>query len=200
VVPFPVIGFLLSGFHFDGAGAHVKQQVQIAIEKFHSKEVNFCVLLTPSILSLLGLAVSEEDQAIGLSGAEVKGDRAHSFGVPLGQADVSLWGLKVDGVQCGHILTLEYNFTIDFHFCVPNPCQTRQLQTDVIILINNLSKVKHTCHMNQSCKQYPSITHWAPRTNIQEEASGHNSLKHEKHETQPSKPIQRDIWSTPILQ
>ena len=86
--------------------------------------------------------MSEEDQAVGLSGAKVKGDRAHAFGIPLGQADVSLWGLKVDGVQCSHILTLEYYLTIDLHLGVPNPGQARQLQTDVIILINNLSKVK----------------------------------------------------------
>lgn len=96
--------------------------------------------------------MSEEDQAIGLSGAEVKGDGAHAFGVPFGQADVSLRGLKVDGVQCSHILTLEYNFPVDFHLGVPNPGQARQLQTDVIILINDLSKA-NKCHMNQSCKE-----------------------------------------------
>uniref|UniRef100_A0ABI7YBF7 Uncharacterized protein n=1 Tax=Felis catus TaxID=9685 RepID=A0ABI7YBF7_FELCA len=122
--------------------AHVKQQVEVAIEEFHSKEVHLGVLLAPSILPLLGFAVSEEDQAVGLGGAEVKGDGTHAFGVPLGQTDVRLWGLEVDGVQCGHILTLEYNLPIDLHLGVPNPGQARQLQTDVIILINNLSKAK----------------------------------------------------------
>uniref|UniRef100_A0A8C8YSF4 Uncharacterized protein n=1 Tax=Prolemur simus TaxID=1328070 RepID=A0A8C8YSF4_PROSS len=187
VVPFPIIGFLLSGLHFDGARAHVKQQVQVAIQELHGKEVYFCVLLAPRILPLLGFSMSKEDQAIGLSGAEVEGDGAHTFSVPLGQADVSLRGLKVDGVQRSHILTLEHNFAIDFHLGVPNPGQARQLQTDVIILINNLSKAKQKCHMNQSCKSYPSITHWAPGKVIREEASGHNSLKqHEKHDTQDS--------------
>lgn len=142
MVPFPIVGFLLSGFHFDGARAHVKQQVQVAVKEFHGKEVHLGVLLAPSILPLLGLAMSEEDETVGLGGTEVKGDGTHAFGVPLGQADISLWGLKVDGVQCGHILTLEYNFAIDFHLGIPNPGQARQLQTDVIILINNLSKAK----------------------------------------------------------
>uniref|UniRef100_A0A8C6IKB8 Uncharacterized protein n=1 Tax=Mus spicilegus TaxID=10103 RepID=A0A8C6IKB8_MUSSI len=127
MVPFPIIGFLLSGLHFDGARAHVKQQIQVAIKKFHSKEVNFCVLLAPDIFPFLRLPVSEENQAVGLSGAKVKGNGAHTFGVPLGQADVSLWGLKVDGIQCGHVLTLEHNFTIDFHLGVSNPGQARQL-------------------------------------------------------------------------
>uniref|UniRef100_A0A2K6JWX0 Uncharacterized protein n=2 Tax=Rhinopithecus TaxID=542827 RepID=A0A2K6JWX0_RHIBE len=180
MVPFPIIGFLLSGFHFDGARAHVKQQVQVAIKELHGKEVYFCVLLAPSILPLLGLSMSEEDQAIGLSGTEVKGDGAHTLSVPLRQTDVSLWGLEVDGVQCGHILTLKHNFAIDFHLGIPNSGQARQLQTDVIILINNLSKAKQKCHVNQSCKQYLSITHWAPGKMTQEEASGHSSKQHEK--------------------
>lgn len=146
MVPFSIVGFLLSGFHFDGARAHVKQQVQVAIKEFHGKEVHFGVLLAPSILPLLGLAMGEEDQAIGLSGAEVKGDGTHAFGVPFGQADISLWGLKVDGVQRGHVLALENNFTIDFHLGIPDPGQARQLQTNVIILINNLSKAKQVPH------------------------------------------------------
>lgn len=142
MVPFPIVGFLLSSFHFNGARAHVQQQVQIAIKEFHSKEVHLGVLLTPHILPLLGLAMREEDQAIWLGGTEIKGDRTHAFGVPFRQTYISLWGLEVDGVQCGYILTLEYDFTIDFHLGIPNPGQARQLQTDVIILINNLSKAK----------------------------------------------------------
>lgn len=142
MVPFPIIGLLLSGFYFNGAWAHVQQQVQIAIKEFHSKEVHLGVLLAPNILPLLGFAMSEEDQAIWLGGTEVEGDGTHAFGVPFGQTYVSLWGLEVDRVQCGHILTLEYNFPVDFHLGIPNPGQTRQLQTDVIILVNNLSKAK----------------------------------------------------------
>lgn len=158
MVPFPIVGFLLSGFHFDGARAHVKQQVQVAIQEFHGKEVHFGVLLAPNILPLLGLAMSEEDQAVGLGGAEVKGDGTHAFGIPLGQAYISLGGLKVDGVQRGHILTLEYNFPIDFHLGIPNPGQARQLQTDVIIFINNLSKAKRVPYESILQTNHPSLT------------------------------------------
>lgn len=67
--------------------------------------------------------MGEQNQAVGLGCAEVKGDGAHSLGVPLGQADVGLGGLKGDGVQSGHVLALVGHFTLNLHLWVHNPSQ-----------------------------------------------------------------------------
>uniref|UniRef100_A0A667X6P3 Uncharacterized protein n=1 Tax=Myripristis murdjan TaxID=586833 RepID=A0A667X6P3_9TELE len=70
--------------------AHVQEQVQAAIKQLHRKEIH----LAKGFLTLLGLAMGEEDETIGLCGAEVEGDGSHPLGVPFGEADVGLWGLK----------------------------------------------------------------------------------------------------------
>uniref|UniRef100_A0A3B5QVS1 Uncharacterized protein n=1 Tax=Xiphophorus maculatus TaxID=8083 RepID=A0A3B5QVS1_XIPMA len=76
-----------------------------------------------SIFAFLTLSVSEEDESIGLSRAE---------------ANVRLWSLKGDWVQCGHILTFVGHLTLDFHLWIQNPSHPGQLQTDVIVLVHHL--------------------------------------------------------------
>uniref|UniRef100_A0A8C7LZQ5 Uncharacterized protein n=1 Tax=Oncorhynchus kisutch TaxID=8019 RepID=A0A8C7LZQ5_ONCKI len=59
------------------------------------------------------------EQAAGFCGAEVEGDGACFLGVPLGQGDEGLWGLKGDGVQGGHVLTAENKISVQADFRVP---------------------------------------------------------------------------------
>uniref|UniRef100_A0A3Q4H961 Uncharacterized protein n=1 Tax=Neolamprologus brichardi TaxID=32507 RepID=A0A3Q4H961_NEOBR len=58
------------------------QQVQMAIQHLDSKE----------------FAMAEKEKAVGLSGAEVKGDGACLFSIPLVEDDVRLRRLKSDGI------------------------------------------------------------------------------------------------------
>lgn len=83
---------------------------------FQGSQTNLGVFLAASsIFAFLTLSVSEEDESIGLSRAEVKRDWSHPLGIPLGEANVRFWSLKGDWVQCGHILTLVGHLTLDFH-------------------------------------------------------------------------------------
>lgn len=96
------------------------------------------LLAAGSIFALLGFAMGEEDEAIGLSCAEIKRDGSHPLGVPLGEADVGLGGLEGNGIQSGHVLTLVGYLSLDFHLRVHNPSQAGQLEPDVIVLIYHL--------------------------------------------------------------
>uniref|UniRef100_A0A8C7VY86 Uncharacterized protein n=1 Tax=Oncorhynchus mykiss TaxID=8022 RepID=A0A8C7VY86_ONCMY len=98
--------------------AHVQQQVQSSIQQLYSKEVYFVVLLPCCVPPVLGyLAV----------GPEVKGDRTHSLGVPLGEAEVGVGALEVDRVQGGHVLTLKHHVTLELHLGVYDAGQTGEL-------------------------------------------------------------------------
>ncbi|CAG5928290.1 unnamed protein product [Menidia menidia] len=130
VVPGAIVDFGLGGFDFDGPGAHVQQQVQPAIQQLHGEEVHLVVLLALGVPPVLGLTVREEDQPVGLGGAEVEGDGAHPFGVPFGQRKVGVRGLEVDGVQGGYVFTLENHVPLEFHLWVHYAGQAGQLQPD----------------------------------------------------------------------
>lgn len=85
--------------------------------------------------------MGEEYQSVGFSGAEIKGDGAHTFSVPLWQGKVGVWGLKVDGVHSGNIFTLEYHITLEFHLGVNNAGKAGELQPDVVVLIHHLWRI-----------------------------------------------------------
>lgn len=84
--------------------------------------------------------MGEEDQAVGLRGAEIKGDGSRPLGVPLGEADEGLRGFERNGVQGGHVLTLVRNLTHDFHLEVHDPGQAGQLQANVVVLVHHLQR------------------------------------------------------------
>uniref|UniRef100_A0A4W6CUR3 Uncharacterized protein n=1 Tax=Lates calcarifer TaxID=8187 RepID=A0A4W6CUR3_LATCA len=66
--------------------SHVQQQVKAPIQLW----TDLGVLLTAgSIFALLGFAMGEEDEAIGLSCSEIERNGSHPLGVPFGKADVS---------------------------------------------------------------------------------------------------------------
>jgi len=90
------------------------------------------------LLAFLGLAVGEEDESVGLGGAEVEGDGAHALGVPLGQADEGLGGLEGDGVQRGDVLASVGHLPLDLHLGVHDARQPGQLQADVVVLVHHL--------------------------------------------------------------
>uniref|UniRef100_A0A3P8TGW3 Uncharacterized protein n=1 Tax=Amphiprion percula TaxID=161767 RepID=A0A3P8TGW3_AMPPE len=115
---------------------HVQQQVQAAIQQFHCKEIHLDQ--GKDIFALLGFAVGEQDEAVGFSRAEIKRDGSHPLGVPLGEADVGLGGLKRNRVEGCHVLTLVEHLTLDLHLRVHDSSQTGQLQTDVVVLIHHL--------------------------------------------------------------
>lgn len=140
MVPGAVVDLCLRGLDLNCSRAHVQQQVQPPVQQLHGKEVHLVVLLALGVPAVLGLAVGEEDQPVGLGGAEVEGDGAHALGVPFGQGQVGFRRLEVDGVQRGDIFTLEDHVALEFHLGVHNAGQAGQLQPDVVVLVHHLGE------------------------------------------------------------
>uniref|UniRef100_A0A8C7VED9 Uncharacterized protein n=1 Tax=Oncorhynchus mykiss TaxID=8022 RepID=A0A8C7VED9_ONCMY len=93
MAPLPVVHLLITGLQLDTPRPHVHET--------------------------LGAPVAEQQQAAGFCGAEVEGDGACFLGVPLGQGDEGLGGLKGDGVQGGHVLTAEDEVSVQADLRVP---------------------------------------------------------------------------------
>lgn len=140
MVPGAIVDLSLCSLDLDGAGAHVQQQVQPSIQQLHCKEVNLVVLLAFCVPPVLGLAMGEEYQPVGFGGAEVKGDGAHTFGVPFWQGQVGVRVLKVDGVEGGNVFAFEDNVTLEFHLGVHDAGEAGQLQADIVVLVHHLGK------------------------------------------------------------
>ena len=138
MVPLPIVDFPVDRPGLGGAGAHVQQQVEVPVQHLNGKEVHLEDLRALGVLHLLGLAVAKEEQAVGLGGAEVEGDGAGLFGVPLAEGDVGLRRLEGDGVQGGDILALEGHHPVHLHLHVSLLSQPGQLQPHIIVLIHNL--------------------------------------------------------------
>ena len=140
MVPGAVVDLSLRGLDLDGAGAHVQQQVQPSVQQLDRKEVHLVVLLALGVPSVLGLAVGEEYQPVGLGGAEVKRDGAHAFGVPFRQGQVGVGRLEVDGVEGGNVFALEDHIALEFHLGVHDAGEAGKLQPDIVVLIHHLGK------------------------------------------------------------
>uniref|UniRef100_A0A4W3GCI5 Uncharacterized protein n=1 Tax=Callorhinchus milii TaxID=7868 RepID=A0A4W3GCI5_CALMI len=138
MTPIPVVDLLVGGFDLDAPGAHVEEEEEVAIEELHGKVVGLLGGLgTPFLLPPVA-PVAEEEEAVGFGGAEVEGDGARLLGVPPGQRDVGLGGLEGHGVQRCHVLAPENQVTVDLHLGVPLLGQPRQLQLEVIVLVDHL--------------------------------------------------------------
>lgn len=140
MVPVTVIDLSLRGLDFDGARAHIQQQVQPSIEQLHRKEIYLVVLLALCVPSVLGLTMGEEYQPVGFGCAEVKRDGAHSFGVPFRQGKVGIGGLEADGVKGGNIFAFEYHVTLELHLRVHYAGEAGKLKANVVVLVYHLRK------------------------------------------------------------
>lgn len=112
----------------------------MSIQHLNGKEIHLQSLGTLGILwLLLRLAMAEEEKAIGLCGAEVKGDGASLLSIPFVEDDKRLGRLKCNGVQSGHILTLEGHGTMDFHLGVTLSGQPGKLKSHIVVFVHNLN-------------------------------------------------------------
>uniref|UniRef100_A0A3Q3IL84 Uncharacterized protein n=1 Tax=Monopterus albus TaxID=43700 RepID=A0A3Q3IL84_MONAL len=93
-------------------------QVQITVQQLHSKVISFQLPSGFLLFGTLRAAMAEQQEAAGLCGAEVKGDRACLLGVPLRQGYEGLRGLKGDRVQGCHVLAAEHQVTVQGDFRV----------------------------------------------------------------------------------
>lgn len=115
----------------------------MAIQHLYGEEVHLGSLGTLGVLwLLLGFAMAEQEKAVGLCGAEVKGDGARLLSVPLVKDYERLWCLERDRVQSGHILALEGHSAVDLHLGIAQLGQSGQLQSHVIVFVYNLSRGK----------------------------------------------------------
>lgn len=113
----------------------------MAVQHLNGKEIHFGSLGNLGIFRLLlGLSVAEEQKAVGLRGAEVKGDGTCLFGVPLVENYERLGCLKRDGVQGGHVLTFKSHGAVDFHLGIAQLGQPGQFNSYVIVLVHNLEE------------------------------------------------------------
>uniref|UniRef100_A0A8D0PBQ3 Uncharacterized protein n=1 Tax=Sus scrofa TaxID=9823 RepID=A0A8D0PBQ3_PIG len=87
------LSFVLLGLH----PQHMEQKVEVAVQQLHGKVVG---PLGSAVAAGPGPgppALAEEQQPVGLSGAEVQGDGASALGAPAGQRHEGLRALEVDG-------------------------------------------------------------------------------------------------------
>uniref|UniRef100_A0A672ZFU8 Uncharacterized protein n=1 Tax=Sphaeramia orbicularis TaxID=375764 RepID=A0A672ZFU8_9TELE len=102
MAPFAIIKPLVTRFHLNAARAHVHNQVEEAIQQLYGEEISSGL---PVGLRTLQAAMTEQQQAAGLSGAEVKRYCACLLCVPPGQSQVGKQ-LRSDGVLCKPLFQL----------------------------------------------------------------------------------------------
>lgn len=110
MTPFAIIKPLVTCFHFNAARAHVHNQVEETIQQFYGEEISSGL---PVGLCTLQAAMAEQQQAAGLSGAEVERYCACLLCVPPGQSQVGRRRVEGDRLQGFHTLTAEYQVTMD---------------------------------------------------------------------------------------
>uniref|UniRef100_A0A8C9YYC0 Uncharacterized protein n=1 Tax=Sander lucioperca TaxID=283035 RepID=A0A8C9YYC0_SANLU len=118
MAPFPIIDLLVTSLQLCFPRAHIDQQVQIPLQQLHGKVISLQLPTRLLLFGTLRTAVAEQQEPAGLRSAEVEGDRSRLLGVPLGQGDVGLGGLKGDGVQGRHVLAAKHQVTIQGDFRV----------------------------------------------------------------------------------
>uniref|UniRef100_A0A8C4IFB3 Uncharacterized protein n=1 Tax=Dicentrarchus labrax TaxID=13489 RepID=A0A8C4IFB3_DICLA len=118
MAPLPIIDLLVAGLQLCFPRAHINQQVQIPVQQLHSKVISLQLPTGLLLFGTLRAAVAEQQEATGLRSAKVEGDRACLLGVPLGQGNKGLWGLKGDRVQGCHVLAAEHQVAVQGYFRV----------------------------------------------------------------------------------
>lgn len=110
MAPLATIKPSVTSFHLDATGAHVHNQVKKSIQQLYGKEV--CPGLPVGLCSLQ-TAMTEQQQATGFCGAEVKRYGTCLLCVPPGQCQVGRRCVEGDWLQGLHILTTEHQVTMD---------------------------------------------------------------------------------------
>uniref|UniRef100_A0A3Q3N554 Uncharacterized protein n=1 Tax=Mastacembelus armatus TaxID=205130 RepID=A0A3Q3N554_9TELE len=110
MAPFAIIEPCVTSFYLDAARAHIHDQVEKPIQQLYSKKVSPGL---PVGLCSLQTAMTEQQQAVGFGGAEVKRYGPCLLGVPPGQCQVGRWRVEGDRLQGFHILAAEYQVTMD---------------------------------------------------------------------------------------
>ena len=110
MAPLAIIQSLVAGFHLDAPGAHIHDQIEKSIQQLDSEEVSPGL---PVRLRPLQAAMAEQQQAVGLGGAEVKRYGARLLRVPPGQCQVGRRCVEGDWLQSFHVLAAEYQVTMD---------------------------------------------------------------------------------------
>ena len=105
MVPLAIIEHCVTSFRLDAARAHIHDQVEKSIQQLYCEEVSPGL---PVGLRSLQAAMTEQQQAAGLCGAEVKRYGTCLLCVPPGQCQVGRWHVEGDRLQGLHILAAEY--------------------------------------------------------------------------------------------
>lgn len=135
MAPLAVVQPLVTGPYLDAPGAHIHDQVEKSVHQLDGKEVGPLLVVT---LRPLQAAVAVEQQAAGLHRAKVKGYGACLLCVPSGQRQVGRRCVEGDRLQGLHALAAEYQVTMDTDLRVSLLSQPRQLQSKLIIPVDQL--------------------------------------------------------------
>uniref|UniRef100_A0A3B1IWX2 Uncharacterized protein n=1 Tax=Astyanax mexicanus TaxID=7994 RepID=A0A3B1IWX2_ASTMX len=136
MAPLAIVHLLGAGLHFDAAGAHVHQQIQETLQQLHGEEVH----PGPALSGSLHSSVAENQQAVGLCGAEVEGDGSGLFAVPAGKSDVGSWSVEADGVQSRHVLAAEGQVSLQADLGVTQLGQMGELQFELVVGVHHLGE------------------------------------------------------------
>lgn len=110
MAPLAIIQPRDTSFHLDAARAHIHNQVKKSIQQLEGKEVGPGL---PVGLRSLQAPMTEQQQAAGLCGAEVKRYGACLLCVPPGQCQVGRRRVEGDWLQGFHVLAAEFQVTMD---------------------------------------------------------------------------------------
>lgn len=110
VAPLAIIEPSITSSHLDATRAHIHDQVKKSIQQLYGKEVGPGL---PVGLCSLQAAMTEQQQATGFCGAEVKRYGTCLLCVPPGQCQVGRRCVEGDRLQGLHTLTAERQITMD---------------------------------------------------------------------------------------
>lgn len=116
MAPLATVEPVVAGFDLDAARTHIHNQVEKSIQQLYGEEVGTGLLVG---LRTLQVTMTEQQQAAGFCGAKVKRYGPRLLCVPPGQCQEGRWHVEGDRLQGFHILTAEYQVTMDTDFGVP---------------------------------------------------------------------------------
>uniref|UniRef100_A0A671S3S4 Uncharacterized protein n=1 Tax=Sinocyclocheilus anshuiensis TaxID=1608454 RepID=A0A671S3S4_9TELE len=99
MIPLSIVHFFVHSQCLGCAWSHIQKQIQKTIQHLNGKKVYLlCERALGLFCLLLRFPMAKEEKSIGLSGAEVKGNRTGFRSVPFRKRDEGFWCLKSDGI------------------------------------------------------------------------------------------------------